>query len=123
MVGRCRGTPTSSTRTGSEAGRDRSASLTPRRLRGLGGRVGETPPPRTAPSPSMARRSGCPRHGFRIDTTGVEGDRWAKNLIGFRGGAELGLNAGAAVGVGAFQLVKAMIPWTNGGRSGSRPSP
>jgi HK97 family phage major capsid protein len=47
---------------------------------------------------------------FRIDTTDVAGDRWDKNLIGFRGEEEIGINAYTAVFVGAFQLVTGLIP-------------
>lgn len=47
---------------------------------------------------------------FRIDSSDVAGTRWDDNLVGFRGEAELGVNASAAVSVGAFQLLKAIIP-------------
>lgn len=46
---------------------------------------------------------------FRIDSTDVAGDRWDKNLIGFRGEEEIGFHAGTAVSVGAMQLIKAAI--------------
>lgn len=47
---------------------------------------------------------------FRIDTTDIAGDRWDKNLIGFRGEQEIGFHAGTAVAVGAMQLITAAIP-------------
>ena len=47
---------------------------------------------------------------FRIDSTDVAGDRWDKNLIGFRGEMEIAVNADTAVAVGAFQLVTGLIP-------------
>jgi HK97 family phage major capsid protein len=43
--------------------------------------------------------------GFRIDSSDVAGDRWDKNLVGFRGEEEIGLDARAAVFTGAFQLI------------------
>ena len=46
---------------------------------------------------------------FRIDTTDVAGDRWDKNLIGFRGEEEIGFHAGSAVAVGAMQLITGAI--------------
>lgn len=47
---------------------------------------------------------------FRIDSTDVAGDRWDKNLIGFRAEEEIGFNARTAVTVGALQLVTGLIP-------------
>ncbi len=47
---------------------------------------------------------------FRIDTSDTAGDRWDKNLVGFRGEMELGFNAETPVHVGAFQLMTAVIP-------------
>lgn len=47
---------------------------------------------------------------FRVDTTDVAGDRWDKNLIGFRGEEEIGFHAGSAVAVGAMQLITTVIP-------------
>jgi HK97 family phage major capsid protein len=47
---------------------------------------------------------------FRIDSTDVAGNRWDNNLVGFRGEEEFGINANAAVAVGAFQLVTSIIP-------------
>jgi len=46
---------------------------------------------------------------FRIDTTDVAGDRWDKNLIGFRGEEEIGFHAGSAVAVGAMELITGAI--------------
>lgn len=43
---------------------------------------------------------------FRIDTSDQAGDRWDKNLIGFRGEEEIGFNPSSAVAVGAFQYTK-----------------
>lgn len=47
---------------------------------------------------------------FRIDSTDVAGDRWDKNLVGFRGEMELGFNAETAVHAGAAQWMTAVIP-------------
>jgi hypothetical protein len=47
---------------------------------------------------------------FRVDSTDIAGDRWDKNLIGFRGEEEFGVNADTAVAVGAFQLITGLIP-------------
>lgn len=47
---------------------------------------------------------------FRVDSSEVAGDRWDKNLIGFRGEAEWGVNADTAVAVGAFQLITGLVP-------------
>lgn len=47
---------------------------------------------------------------FRIDSSDVAGDRWDKNLVGFRGEMELGFNAETPVHVGAGQLMTAVIP-------------
>ncbi|HEY6012860.1 MAG TPA: phage major capsid protein [Candidatus Limnocylindrales bacterium] len=47
---------------------------------------------------------------FRIDSSDVAGTRWDYNLVGFRGEEEIGIHAGTAVSVGAFQLVTGIIP-------------
>lgn len=47
---------------------------------------------------------------FRIDSSDTAGDRWDKNLVGFRGEMELGFNAETPVHVGAAQLMTAVIP-------------
>ncbi len=47
---------------------------------------------------------------FRVDSSDVAGDRFDKNLIGFRGEVEFGVNADTAVAVGAFQLITGVIP-------------
>lgn len=47
---------------------------------------------------------------FRVDSTDIAGDRWDKNLIGYRGEEEFGVNADTAVAVGAFQLITGIIP-------------
>ncbi len=47
---------------------------------------------------------------FRIDSSDQAGDRWDKNLIGFRGEMEMGFNAETGVHVGAAQLMTAVIP-------------
>lgn len=47
---------------------------------------------------------------FRIDSSDQAGDRWDKNLVGFRGEMELGFNADTGVHVGAAQLMTAVIP-------------
>ncbi len=47
---------------------------------------------------------------FRIDSSDIAGDRWDKNLIGYRGEEEYGINADTAVAVGAFQLITGLIP-------------
>lgn len=46
---------------------------------------------------------------FRIDSSDVAGSRWDDNLVGFRGEEEIGIHAGTAVSVGAFQLLTAAI--------------
>jgi HK97 family phage major capsid protein len=46
---------------------------------------------------------------FRIDTSDTAGTRFDYNLIGFRGEEEIGIHAGTAVGVGAFQLTTSII--------------
>ncbi len=46
---------------------------------------------------------------FRIDTSDVAGDRWDKNLVGFRGEEEIGIHAGTATSIGAFQLITGAI--------------
>lgn len=47
---------------------------------------------------------------FRIDSSDQAGDRWDKNLVGFRGEMEMGFNAETQVHVGAAQLMTAIIP-------------
>lgn len=47
---------------------------------------------------------------FRIDSSDVAGERWDKNLVGFRGEMELGFNAETPVHVGAAQLMTSVIP-------------
>jgi len=47
---------------------------------------------------------------FRVDSSDIAGDRWDKNLIGYRGEEEFGVNADTAVAVGAFQLITGIIP-------------
>lgn len=47
---------------------------------------------------------------YRVDSSDVAGDRWDKNLIGFRGEEEIGLDARPAVYAGAFQFVADIIP-------------
>lgn len=46
---------------------------------------------------------------FRIDTSEQAGTRWDYNLVGFRGEAEMGLDARPAVYAGAFQYVADVI--------------
>ena len=46
---------------------------------------------------------------FRIDSSDVAGERWDRNEVGFRGEEEIGVHAGSAVSVGAFQLLTAAI--------------
>lgn len=47
---------------------------------------------------------------FRIDSSDQAGERWDRNLVGFRGEMELGFNADTGVHVGAAQLMTAVIP-------------
>jgi|GEM_PF-2039544 len=47
---------------------------------------------------------------FRIDSSDTAGDRWDKNLIGFRAEEEIGFNAMTAVHVGAAQMLTSVIP-------------
>lgn len=47
---------------------------------------------------------------YRVDTSDEAGDRWDKNLIGYRGEEEIGLDARAAVFAGAFQFVADIVP-------------
>ncbi len=47
---------------------------------------------------------------FRIDSSDVAGERWDRNLVGFRGEMELGFNAETPVHVGAAQLMTSVIP-------------
>lgn len=47
---------------------------------------------------------------YRVDTSDEAGDRWDKNLVGFRGEEEIGLDARAAVFAGAFQFVADIVP-------------
>ena len=46
---------------------------------------------------------------FRIDSSDVAGERWDRNEVGFRGEEEIGIHAGSATSVGAFQLLTAAI--------------
>lgn len=48
--------------------------------------------------------------GYRVDSSDVAGDRWDKNLIGFRGEMEMGLDARPAVFAGAFQFAADILP-------------
>ena len=50
--------------------------------------------------PDLERRSSA---SFMC-ITDIAGDRWDKNLIGYRGEVEFGVNADTAVQVGGFQL-------------------
>jgi HK97 family phage major capsid protein len=47
---------------------------------------------------------------FRVDSSDVAGSRWDKNLIGFRGEQEMGLDARPVVYAGHFQLVEDLVP-------------
>ena len=47
---------------------------------------------------------------FRIDTTDQAGDRWDKNLVGYRGEEEIAVHAAPAVQTGNFQLITGLIP-------------
>ena len=47
---------------------------------------------------------------YRVDTSDEAGDRWDKNLVGFRGEEEIGLDARAAVFAGAFQFIADIVP-------------
>lgn len=47
---------------------------------------------------------------YRVDTSDEAGDRWDKNLVGFRGEEEIGLDARAAVFAGAFQFIADVTP-------------
>jgi HK97 family phage major capsid protein len=47
---------------------------------------------------------------YRVDTSDQAGDRWDKNLVGFRGESEMGLDARAAVASGAFQFIADVLP-------------
>jgi hypothetical protein len=44
--------------------------------------------------------------GYRVDTTSEAGDRWDKNLTGFRGEEEIAFDARPAVFTGKFQLIE-----------------
>ena len=69
-----------------------------------------TRPPRS-PSRANGRRAKFYRGmEFRVDSTDVAGERWDRNLVGFRGELEFGFNAMPAVITGAFQLVTGVIP-------------
>jgi HK97 family phage major capsid protein len=48
---------------------------------------------------------------FRIDVSNEAGDRWDKNLTGFRGEEEMAFNADPPVLAGAFQAVTTLIPY------------
>ena len=43
--------------------------------------------------------------GYRVDTSSEAGDRWDKNLTGFRGEEEIALDARPAVYAGKFQRI------------------
>ncbi len=47
---------------------------------------------------------------YRVDTSEEAGDRWDKNLVGFRGEEEIGLDARPAVFAGAFQFIADVAP-------------
>lgn len=47
---------------------------------------------------------------FRIDVSNEAGDRWDKNLTGFRGEEELAFNADPPVLAGAFQRITTIVP-------------
>ena len=47
---------------------------------------------------------------YRVDSSDVAGERWDRNLIGFRGEMELGLDARPAVYAGAFQFIADIVP-------------
>ena len=47
---------------------------------------------------------------LRVDVSREAGDRWDKNLVGFRGESEVGFNADPPVLAGAFQRVTTLIP-------------
>ena len=44
-----------------------------------------------------------------MDSTDQAGDRWDKNLIGFRGEMEIAFDARPAVFAGAFELVQDIL--------------
>ena len=48
--------------------------------------------------------------GYRVDSTDVAGERWDRNLVGFRGEEEIGLDARPAVYTGAFQRITDVLP-------------
>ena len=47
---------------------------------------------------------------YRVDSSDVAGTRWDKNLIGYRGEMEMGLDARPAVFAGAFQDIADIVP-------------
>ena len=47
---------------------------------------------------------------YRVDSSEVAGERWDRNLIGFRGEMEIGLDARPAVFSGAFQQITNVAP-------------
>ncbi len=47
---------------------------------------------------------------YRVDSSDVAGERWDRNLIGFRGEMEIGLDARPAVYAGAFQFIADVVP-------------
>lgn len=47
---------------------------------------------------------------YRVDVSTEAGDRWDKNLTGFRAEEEIGFNADSPVLVGAFQRITGLIP-------------
>lgn len=46
---------------------------------------------------------------YRVDTSDIAGERWDKNLVGFRGEEEIGLDARPAVYAGNFQKIDDII--------------
>lgn len=47
---------------------------------------------------------------YRVDVSSEAGDRWDKNLTGFRAEEEIGFNADPPVLAGAFQKIEGLIP-------------
>ncbi len=47
---------------------------------------------------------------YRVDSSEVAGERWDRNLVGFRGEMEIGLDARPAVYSGAFQQITNVAP-------------
>ena len=48
--------------------------------------------------------------GYRVDTSSEAGDRWDKNLTGFRGEEEIAFDARPSVYAGKFQRVSNAVP-------------